>query len=84
MYGSVPDWISIDLANAFLFTAFAVDLDRRARVRRPRRRAMPGLFGGAALWLVRLPDPVDRAFDGSARPDLSSVIITGYTWAGGL
>ena len=40
MYGTVPDAISIDLANAVLFTAFARDLVRRAGVRRPQAGAV--------------------------------------------
>ena len=39
MYGSVSDAISIDLANALLFTAFAVTWIGRARVRRAARRS---------------------------------------------
>ena len=35
MYGSVSQAITIDFANALLFTSYRRDLDRRARVRRP-------------------------------------------------
>ena len=51
MYGSVSDLISIDLANAILFTAFALTWTG-ARVFDHRRPQPILLFGGAALWLV--------------------------------
>ena len=66
MYGSVPDVISIDLANAILFTAFAVTWSG-ARVFDGRSPKPIYLIGGAALWLARVL--------------LSSGIIAGYTWA---
>ncbi len=43
LYGSVSDMVSIDLANAILFTAFAVDLDRRAGVRPSPAAAHPAV-----------------------------------------
>src|SRR5271168_2496362 len=57
MYGSVPDLISIDLANAILFTAFAFTWTG-ARVFGHRRPQFVLLFAGAALWLVfsHIPD----------------------------
>ena len=56
LYGSVPDLISIDLANALLFTAFALTWTG-ARVFDHRRPQPILLFAGAALWLVvcRMP-----------------------------
>src|SRR5580693_1600840 len=56
LYGSVSDLISIDLANALLFTAFALTWTG-ARVFDYRRPLPILLFGGAALWLVlcRIP-----------------------------
>src|SRR3982751_5071724 len=51
MYGSVSDLISIDLANAVLFTAFAVTWTG-ARVFGGRPVSLIGLFGGAVFWLV--------------------------------
>jgi diguanylate cyclase (GGDEF)-like protein len=79
MYGSVPDLISIDLANALLFTAFALTWTG-ARVFDHRRPQPILLFGGAALWLVlcRIPSVAD-SWD--TRVLLSSGIITAYTWA---
>jgi len=55
-YGSVSDLISIDLANAILFTAFAVTWTG-ARVFDHRKPRWILLFAGAALWLVlyRIP-----------------------------
>ena len=79
MYGSISEAISIDLANAVLFTAFAVTWTG-ARVFDGRPVQMIYLLGGGALWLLacRVPlfaDSID------ARVLLSSGIITAYTWA---
>ena len=56
MYGSAPDLISIDLANAMLFTAFAVTWTG-ARVFDGRPVEPVYLVTGAVLWLLvcRLP-----------------------------
>ena len=79
LYGSVSDLISIDLANALLFTAFALTWTG-ARVFDHRRPLPILLFGGAALWLVlcRVPS-IAASWD--VRVLLSSGIITAYTWA---
>jgi len=79
MYGSVPDLISIDLANVLLFTAFALTWTG-ARVFDHRRPLPILLFGGAALWLAlcRIPSIV-ASWD--LRVLLSSGIIAAYTWA---
>jgi diguanylate cyclase (GGDEF)-like protein len=79
LYGSVSDLISIDLANAVLFTAFALTWTG-ARVFDHRRPQPVLLFGGAMLWLIasRIPGFTD-SFE--ARVLLSSGIITAYTWA---
>jgi diguanylate cyclase (GGDEF)-like protein len=78
-YGSVSDLVSIDLANAILFTAFAVTWTG-ARVFDHRKPNWILLFGGAALWLVvcRIP-AIQGSWD--LRMLLSSGIITAYTWA---
>jgi len=78
-YGTVSDLISIDLANAILFTAFAVTWTG-ARVFDHRKPQWILLFGGAALWLVlyRIP-AVQNSWD--LRMLLASGIITAYTWA---
>ena len=79
MYGSVSDLISIDLANAILFTAFAVTWTG-ARVFDHRKPNWILLFGGAALWLVLCRVPaVQGSWD--LRLLFSSGIITAYTWA---
>ena len=78
-YGAVSDLISIDLANALLFTAFAFTWTG-ARVFDHRRPQPIVLFGGAVLWLIasRIP-AVANSFN--LRVLLSSGIITAYTWA---
>jgi diguanylate cyclase (GGDEF)-like protein len=78
MYGSVPDLISIDLANAMLFTAFAVTWTG-ARVFDGKQVEPVYLVTGAVVWLLvcRLP-VVTESVD--ARVLLASGIITAYTW----
>jgi diguanylate cyclase (GGDEF)-like protein len=79
LFGSAPDVVSIDLANALLFTAFAMTwTGARVFDHRPVRPIL--LFGGAAIWflLCRLPS-VAGSWD--LRVLLSSGIITAYTWA---
>jgi diguanylate cyclase (GGDEF)-like protein len=78
MYGSVSDLISIDLANAVLFTAFAVTWTG-ARVFDGRTPNPLGLLAGAALWLLVCRMPIiTESID--ARVLISSGIITTYTW----
>jgi diguanylate cyclase (GGDEF)-like protein len=79
MYGSVPDAISIDLANAILFTAFAVTWSG-ARVFDGRPPEPMYLVGGAVLWLIASRTPF-FANSVDAKVLLSSGIITAYTWA---
>lgn len=78
-YGWAPDLVSIDLANALLFTAFALTWTG-ARVFDHRKPLPILLFGGAAIWLIlcRVPS-IAASWDG--RVLLSSGIITSYTWA---
>jgi diguanylate cyclase (GGDEF)-like protein len=78
MYGSVPDLISIDLANAFLFTAFALTWTG-ARIFDGRPAEPVYLVTGAVLWLLvcRLPI-LENAID--ARVLICSGIVTTYTW----
>jgi diguanylate cyclase (GGDEF)-like protein len=78
MYGDVPDLISIDLANALLFTAFAVTWTG-ARVFDGRPVEPVYLVTGAVLWLLvcRLPVVTDSV---DIRVLISSGIITAYTW----
>ena len=78
MYGSAPDLVSIDLANALLFTSFAVTWTG-ARVFDGRPAEPVYLVTGAVLWLLicRLPVLAD-AFD--TRALIATGIITTYTW----
>jgi diguanylate cyclase (GGDEF)-like protein len=78
MYGEVPDLISIDLANALLFTGFAVTwTGARAFDGRPVEPVY--LVTGAVLWLLvcRLPIVLD---DANLRSLIASAIVAGYTW----
>jgi diguanylate cyclase (GGDEF)-like protein len=79
MYGTVPDAISIDLANAVLFTSFAVTWSG-ARVFDGRPIEPMYLVGGAVLWVLlsRAPWFADSL---DAKVLLASGIITAYTWA---
>ncbi len=79
MYGSVSDAISIDLANALLFTAFAVTWSG-ARVFDGRAPEPMYIVGGAILWiLVSHTSSFIDSLD--AKVLLASGIITAYTWA---
>ncbi len=78
MYGTVSEHISIDLANAILFTAFAMTYTG-ARVFDGRSINPFALVGGAAVWLLASRTPY--IFDSmDARVLVSSGIITCYTW----
>jgi diguanylate cyclase (GGDEF)-like protein len=78
MYGSAPDLITIDLANALLFTAFAVTWTG-ARVFDGRPVEPVYLVTGAVIWLLvcRLPVLADAV---DTRSLIASGIITAYTW----
>jgi diguanylate cyclase (GGDEF)-like protein len=78
MYGTVPDLITIDLANALLFTAFAVTWTG-ARVFDGRPVEPVYLVTGAVIWLLvcRLPVLADAV---DTRSLIASGIITAYTW----
>ncbi|MGC1941926.1 MAG: GGDEF domain-containing protein, partial [Pseudolabrys sp.] len=78
MYGQIPDLISVDLANALLFTAFAVTWTG-ARVFDGRPVEPVYLVTGAVLWLLicRLPFLADH---NSLQSLIASGIITAYTW----
>ncbi len=79
LYGSVPDLVSIDIANALLFTAFALTWTG-ARVFDHLKPQPLLLFGGAALWLVLCRTQL-VAGSFNMRVLISSGIITTYTWA---
>jgi len=78
LYGSAPELITIDLANALLFTAFAVTWTG-ARIFDGRPAEPVYLVTGAVLWLLvcRLPLLADAV---DARALIASGIITAYTW----
>src|SRR6185312_6081699 len=78
MYGSVPDLVSIDLANALLFTAYAATWTG-ARVFDGRPVEPVYLVTGAVLWLLscRLPVLADHA---NVRSLIVAGIITAYIW----
>jgi diguanylate cyclase (GGDEF)-like protein len=78
MYGTVPDLITIDLANALLFTAFAVTWTG-ARVFDGRPVEPVYLVTGAVIWLLvcRLPVLADAV---DTRSLIAAGIITAYTW----
>jgi diguanylate cyclase (GGDEF)-like protein len=79
LYGAVPDLISIDLANAILFTSFAVTWTG-ARLFDHRKPQYVLLFAGAAVWLIACRIP-GFAASLDMRVLLSSGTITAYTWA---
>ncbi len=78
MYGAAPDLISIDLANALLFTSFAVTWTG-SRVFDGRPVEPVYLVTGAVLWLLvcRLPVLADAV---ETRALIATGIITTYTW----
>jgi diguanylate cyclase (GGDEF)-like protein len=78
MYGTVPDSLSIDFANAVLFASFALTWSG-ARVfdRKPPELALS--LVGVAVWLLacRLPTLFS---DIELRGLIGSGIVTSYTW----
>lgn len=78
LYGSSPDLISIDLANALLFTAFAMTWTG-ARVFDGRPVEPVYLVTGAVLWLLvcRLPLVTEN---NDLRSLIIAGIITSYVW----
>jgi len=78
MYGEVPDLISIDLANALLFAAFAGTWTG-SRVFDGRSVEPVYLVTGGVLWLLvcRLPIMLD---DTNMRSLVVSTIVAAYTW----
>jgi diguanylate cyclase (GGDEF)-like protein len=78
LYGSVPNSLSIDFANAVLFTSFALTwCGARVFDRRPPELALSLL--GVAVWLLACRM---SAFNTSAelRALIGSGIVTTYTW----
>src|SRR5215207_8227984 len=78
MYGTVPDLISIDLANAILFLAYAVTWSG-ARVFDGRKPLPISILAGPILWVLisHLPTFTEQI---DLRFLLASGLITTYTW----
>jgi diguanylate cyclase (GGDEF)-like protein len=78
MYGTVPDLISIDLANAILFLAYAVSWSG-ARVFDGRKPLPISILAGPILWVLisHLPTFTEQI---DLRFLLASGLITTYTW----
>lgn len=78
LYGEVPDFVSIDLANAVLLTTYALTWTG-ARVFDGRAPRPMGLLAGAIVWSLvsRMPGFADW-LDG--RILVISAIIATYTW----
>ena len=79
LYGSVSNYISIDLANAVLFTSFAFTWVG-ARLFDHRKPNWIVVLGGAVLWAALSRTPaIANSWD--LRALGSSGIVTAYTWA---
>ena len=78
LYGSAPDLLTIDLANALLFTAFAMTWTG-ARVFDGKPVEPVYLVTGAVLWLLvcRLPVVTEHS---DLRSLIIAGIITAYVW----
>jgi diguanylate cyclase (GGDEF)-like protein len=77
-YGSLPDLLTIDLANAILFSSFGVTWIG-ARVFNGRAPLPGSLLAGAALWMLAC-QLADFATDWELRALLSSAIVATYAW----
>ncbi len=78
MFGSVPQIISIDLANALLFVSFAVTWTG-ARVFDGRRPLLLAIMAGPLVWLAVCQLPGIGAQQ-ELRFLFASGIIATYTW----
>jgi diguanylate cyclase (GGDEF)-like protein len=78
MYGSVPDLVSIDLANAILFLSFAVTWTG-ARVFDDRAPVLAYMLAGPLLWFFFSHFPAFKD-NLDLRVLLSCGIIATYTW----
>jgi diguanylate cyclase (GGDEF)-like protein len=78
MHGSVPNWISIDVANAALFVSFALTWSG-ARVFDRRSPEPVWCMVGVIIWLLacRLPQ---FAASMELRATVGALIVTTYTW----
>ena len=78
MHGSVPDWISLDLANAALFSSFALTWSG-ARVFDRRSAEPTWCIVGVAIWLLTCRLPQFSAAT-ELRALVGSGIVTAYIW----
>src|SRR5829696_2595433 len=78
LHGSIPSVISIDLANAFLFTSYGM-IWTGARLFDGRQPLPFGLIAGAAVWLVLSNMPGTMEMN-DLRVLVSSSIVATYTW----
>jgi len=78
MHGSIPQWMSIDVANAALFTSFALTWNG-ARVFDRRSSEPVWCMVGVIIWLLacRLPQ---FAASMELRSMVGALIVTTYTW----
>lgn len=79
MYGAVPNFISIDIAGALLFTSYGVTWTG-ARVFSGRAPQPLMLLSGALAWVL-CSQFVGSAESNGIRYLLSSAIIAGFSWA---
>jgi diguanylate cyclase (GGDEF)-like protein len=78
MFGSLPDVMTIDVANAMLLTSFAVTWTG-ARLFIGGKVNIAYILAGAAIWLVACRVP-DIANSPPIRSMLGASIIAAYTW----
>lgn len=78
MHGTIPNVVSIDLANALLFSSYAATWTG-ARLFDGRRPRPLGFVAGAAIWLIfcRIPGLMEL---NDLRVLLSSTIVAAYVW----
>lgn len=78
LHGTIPSVVSIDIANALLFTSYAATWTG-ARLFDGRPAHPLGVIAGAAVWLVfcRIPGLMEL---NDLRVLLSSGIVAAYTW----
>jgi hypothetical protein len=78
MFGSLPDVITVDVANAILLTSFALTW-AGTRLFGGRRANFILVLAGAIIWQVACQMPEVAASD-ALRSLLSSAIIAAYMW----
>ena len=78
MFGSLPDIITIDFANAMLLTSFAVTWTG-AHLFMGGKANFAYMFAGAMIWTIACQIP-EIAGSLALRSMLSALIIAAYTW----